>query len=243
MYKRIAGLFFTLVILANIFTTKELNASIFDWDANTSSVTEEEFHLNREEASNQIQAMYRGFERPENWIQIYPDFYAGPTLDADGRLIISIIYSGIEKALRHDSIGPLLEAGVQYRFVEFSLTQLQAMQASMWEGACEGNVTARQRRRCCNRCRYESNVTWGYICTTYNRVVVGLYRYNDSMIAGYRRYVYDSPMLMFEQGAWLSLSGGEGTLTLTVFGGAILLVIVVVLAFICFQKPQLAQKQ
>ena len=180
-----------LAILASVFATDKLAAW---WDPDISSITEEEYWLNREEASRYIHAIYLGFEPSVTGTSIYPDFFAGFTFDADGRLVLPIVESGLEQARNHVSIGRLLEAGVQYRLVEFSFAELLATQNRMWNVERHG-------------CRYMSNVTHGFPCATRNRAVIGLYRYNDAMIAGFRRYVYDSPMIAFEQGSWISLNG------------------------------------
>jgi len=147
MYKRIIGLFLTLVILTSTFTAVELVAHAWDWDAGTSNVTADEFSRNQSEASRQINAMYDGFGQSHYGSYIYPDFFAGITFDADGRLVISIEKTNLEQARDHSSIGPLLEAGVQYRLVEFSQAELIAVLYTIWPAVRERFVPRSERSR------------------------------------------------------------------------------------------------
>jgi len=265
MFKKIAGLVLALVILAGVFTADVVAASWWDawWDADTSNVTNEEYVLNRRVASHQISDIYRGFERERREVDvfyilngvehtrtrsvmsyIFPDFYAGPSFDVDGRLVISITESGLEQARNHDSIGLLLEAGIQYMLVEFSYAELLEAQVAMWENSCDERIDAgRRRNRCCNWCVHRSNMTWGYVCAANNRVVVGLYRYNEAMIAGFRRYVYDSPMIMFVQGNWMCLGGGSGSILPAGIGAVVLLAIVIGVAIVIKRRRAFKRRQ
>jgi len=46
-----------------------------------------------------------------------------------------------------------------------------------------------------------------------NKVVVNIVEYNDRMVDGFRRYVYDSPLIVFQQGGRIDLGGGHGNAT------------------------------
>ncbi|MCL2404638.1 MAG: hypothetical protein FWC92_03715 [Defluviitaleaceae bacterium] len=143
MYKKAVCLTIVLVILASIAAPTRLAAT--SWDPDTSNVTLEQYTLNRTAAFNQQSILYSGFERTSNRLIIYPCFYAGFHADVDGLLVISITESNLEQARSHGSIGPLLEAGVQYRFVEFSHEELWAVHSELWEAAMERYVPRRQR--------------------------------------------------------------------------------------------------
>jgi len=249
MLKRVACLVLALVIITGVFATEALAASTWGWtwwDADTSSVTIEEFARNRLVADNQVRTIHQGFERASIGYYIFPDFYAGPALDADGRLVIAIVASGLEEARAHVSIGPLLEAGVQYKLVEFSLAELFAEQSVVREARRERIVPTNQQRWWrLNWCRYANNATFEDICAANNRVAVRLHIYNDAMVAGFRRYVYDSPMIMFEQGSWICLGGGQGTIMFAVIGAAVLPAIAAaaVIVIVIKRRRRLAAKR
>jgi len=219
MCKRFVSLALVLVIFTFIFTTEELRASIWDWDPEISNVTEEEFWINRELAVRQLQALHREFEPPSNNAFIPPDFYGGVHIDADGLLVINIVESRLDQAHSYVSIRNLLDAGVRYRYVEFSLAELRTARSAIWEVIDEGRVPRNERRRRGDWCRYTNyiadNVSRGYICAMRNRSIVGLNEYDDVMIARFRRYVHDAPMVMFEQQGFLYMNG-QGTILFSV---------------------------
>jgi len=224
-------------MLASVFATVVKAAPW--WDADIIGVTEEEYRINQAEASLQIRAMYQGFVRANlarSISYIYPDFYAGLSLDTHGRLVIFIVEPSLEQARNHSSIGSLLEAGVQYTLVEFSYAELREAEAAMWDVVGERLVSRHERRLLRDWCRYTNyirdNMTWGYVSLEHNRSVIGLYRYDEEMIARFRKYVYEAPMIMFVQGSWLSLSGGKGTILPTVVIVVLLAAVIVVVVII-----------
>ena len=110
-----------------------------------------------------------------------------------------IVESKFEQAHRHDLIGPLLEAGARYRHAEFSYAELLATQEAIWN--------SHESRYRLYGCIYAQNISGGYIAPHVNRVVIGIIDYNERMIAGFRRYVYDSPMVLFQQMGPFHLNG------------------------------------
>ncbi|MCL2404639.1 MAG: hypothetical protein FWC92_03720 [Defluviitaleaceae bacterium] len=228
MYKRVACLTLVLIILACIVAPTRLAA--WSWDPDTSNVTLGQYKINRTAAFEQRNAMYGGFEHI-NHGYIYPDFYAGNHVDVDGLLVISITESSLEQARSHGSIGPLLEAGVQYRFVEFSLTELRAAQGTVWEAARERYIPRRQRLWWRNWCRYSNyiadRITFESVCYTRNRAIVGIYQYDEDMIAGFKRYVFDSPMIIFVPTGRFSLNGSGPA-----WPGVVAMIVVLLAVFI-----------
>jgi len=231
MCKRFVGLVLVLVIFASIITIEELTASVWDWDPEISNVTEEEFWQNWEVSIRQLQALHWEFEPPSSIAFTPPDFYAGVHIDADGLLVINIVESRQDQARSYTSIRSLLDTGVQYRYVEFSLAELRTAQSAMWEVIDERRVPRNERRRRGDWCRYTNyiadNVSMGYVCAMSNRSIVGLNDYDDVMIARFRRYVYDAPMVMFEQQGFLYMNGQGSILFSVIILVAIFMVIVI----------------
>jgi len=178
----------------------------------------------------QFEFMRDGFERTENGTIIYPDFYGGSYMN-QGRMVILIVESGLEQAKRHSSIGPLLEDGVQYRLVEFSYNALRELQHVIsYRSVDEVRVTLAERNWRNDWCVYRNNISSIGVMVMDNRVEVRLVHYNEDMVAGFRRYVYDSPMLYLRQGGWLFL-GGEPRQA-TVMTMAVVVSVVIVVAFL-----------
>jgi len=135
-----------------------------------------------------------------------PGFFAGAYMSSGGMTLL-IVESNLQQAHDHDVIGPLLDAGVRYRLVQFSYSQLHdtmdAISANMGE-----YVPREIRHRRHDWCRYSYNISWFGVTTMDNIVTVGIVEYNEAMSAGVRQHIYDSPMLVFEQSGRLCLSGG-----------------------------------
>ena len=173
---------------------------------------DEYIYANERTAWIQVRAMLNEFERlpiPESHIHIYPDFFGGFYIGYDGRLTLLIVESMYEHARAHASVGALLGEGVRYRFVPHPYNELFAIREAISDVLHERWVPRSQQRWWRNWCRYSNNVTliWidyrGYIS-------VGLYQYNENMVAGFRRYISDSPRIEFSQSDGIRINGQGG---------------------------------
>ena len=79
------------------------------------------------------------------------------------------------------------------------------------------------------QCIFAYNLTLVAVDSFDNKVVVGIAQYNERMIEGFRRYVLDSPVLVFRQMGPFDLGGGQGSL---VYGILILIGVVLVAVWI-----------
>ena len=168
----------------------------------------EQFIANQSVALSQIQALYRDFARNADSDVIYPDFYGGSyLLRDDGRLVVLIVESMYEEARAHGSLGSLLDEGVMYKLVEYSYAELRSLQREIGDkiwGSCQTGATY----GLANHCFYAANVSGLGVDVESNRTAIHIAEYNDEMIAGFRQYVFDSPMITFSQMGFLYLLGG-----------------------------------
>jgi len=174
-------------------------------EAEVDAIYGENFSANQREAILQIESINAGFSRSRDGSVIYPDFYAGSGLYNDGSLLLLIVESELENAYRHDVIGSLLENGARYVLVDYSHADLLEVLGAV------NDVVYEQRAVLRSNCIYSLNVSAISIDPRMNRVVVGIVEYNYSMISGFRRHLYDSPMLVFEQMGVIELGGDHST--------------------------------
>lgn len=73
-------------------------------------------------------------------------------------------------------------------------------------------------------CAYSYNVSFTSIDPLINRIVIGIVEYNCEMIAGFRRHVYDSPLLTFVQSDRIDMGAGHGTCFFTIMGIIVFLI-------------------
>jgi len=168
---------------------------------------------------------------------IAPEFYGGRYVGEGGQIVFLIVESYLETAMAYDSGCPLLTEGINYRFVEFSYAELHAAQHAVWDVRSERFVGLRELpMRIDELCIYSNNVSGSGIFTMRNRIVVGLVEYNEDMIAGFRRYVYDSPMIEFEHMGWIYLSGGPLGFIRANFTSIVIFIGIGVFILICIAK-------
>ena len=218
MKKKFAGLFLVFVfVFSSIMATQasgseqrithgsvcqEEQVAI---DAEIDAIHGDNFSANRRIAMSQFDLIEEGFIHARDGSIIYPDFYGGMALDSDGMPIIFIVESRLEDAYSHDTIGTLLEAGLRYELVEISHDELLAISDKI------SAITA--ERYLVYQCVYSYNLSFISTDIRNNWVVVALVEYNEHMIEGFKRYVYDSPVLMFRQGDRFCLGEGQGNAT------------------------------
>jgi len=174
-------------------------------EAEVDAVHGENFSANQREALHQIDVINAGFSRARDGSVMYPDFYAGSGLYDDGSLWLFIVESELEQAYRHDVIGSLLEDGARYVLVEYSHTELLEVHRTVSDIIFEQRVILR------SDCVYSNNVSSTSIDPLMNRVIIGIVEYNYDMISGFRRHLYDSPLMAFEQMDIMDLGGGYGS--------------------------------
>jgi len=123
--------------------------------------------------------------------------------------------------MRRKIIGLLLAAtmvialGFNVYATEFSLADLYATQAAINEIIEERFVPLVERRGHDAWCVYANNFSSSTVCEESGRVIVSLVEYNEDMIAGFRAYVYDSPMVVFIPGDGYA-SEGQRTANATI---------------------------
>jgi len=134
----------------------------------------------------QFETMYALFSRDANYAVIYPDFYGGIGVNGS-QLTLLVVESRLEEAKEHEAFRYFFDDNESYSFVEFSFAQLLETRNLA--------ATAINARR---RCFYANNALTPRILAADNRVEVVL-RKNDArdrdMEAGFRQYVFDSPMV------------------------------------------------
>ena len=174
-------------------------------DAEVDAILGENYSANEREARHQHDLIQDGFATARDGSVIYPEFYGGVALDYDGKLVIFVVESKLEYAHNHDTIGTLLDAGLRYRYVEYSFEELQSIADNIADIAT--------RRYTDEQCVYSYNVTLIFTDIFINRVVVYIVEYNDRMIEGFRRYISDSPTVVLQQSGRISIGGGSGNTT------------------------------
>jgi len=145
----------------------------------------EGFMANHRQAEEDLQALYEMFPRNRSEDVIYPIYYGGAYFDEMGHLVLLIARPYIEIARTH---GVLTQA-FRYRVVDFSITDANETVNSI--------VSAVEERRALD-CIYTKNISFFGIGAD-NLIGIYLEEYNEEMIAGFRAYVYDSPMIYFGQ--------------------------------------------
>jgi len=208
MYKKFFSLFLALVLVTSVFVVtviasqnqefsegripvrEELTALDIAVDAEMDTIHGEGFSANHRKASDQVHLLYSGFMTNRLGDVMYPDFFGGQYFDDDGNLIILVVESGLERAYSHEAIGYLLGVGVNYRVVEFSNTELSEISDEIFD-------IVREKAR--NGCIYALNVSGVGTRVDIGAATIHLVEYNAHMIAGFRKYVYDSPLIVFEQ--------------------------------------------
>ena len=142
---------------------------------------------------SQAEAIYNTFPRTRGGDVIYPDYFGGIYVDNRGFLVVLIVGPALEDYSSRADYLIALGRG-RYRYVEFSLAELSAEIEV---------IDIAMRERAMLRCRYALNVGFYGIRTDENRISINMVEYNEAMIAGFRQYVYDSPMIIFGQGGFL----------------------------------------
>ena len=177
----------TLEELAAMMLTLEELLAI---DAEVDAIYGENFSLNQRKAMRYHELLHSVFMQARDGSTIYPSFYGGSAIDYDGTFIVFVVESALDEAYRHDSMDMIFGSDIRHRLVEFSYAELLAVHEAI---ACNIHLLS------LSGCVYSMNVSSGGVSSRANRVIIGLIEYNEDMIAGFRKHVYDSPMLIFEQ--------------------------------------------
>ena len=182
----------------------------------------EDFLVTHYPALHQYIMIQDSFMRRSDGSVIYPDFYGGAYIDSNGQLITLIVESKLGEALAYDVFKERIDNGA-YRFVQFSFAELRELMDALIPKIDE---------RIANNCIYAKNISsWGAQATI-NRVIIFLNDYNDEMIAGVRRYVYDSPMIVFMQRDFFRF-GGESSPFMTVIQIFLMVGLFVIVIALC----------
>lgn len=141
-----------------------------------------------------FEQMYNSLPKTDSGDVIYPDFYAGSYIGDDGRLVVLVTepLSVLSNETKYETfLAPLTEGLVNHRIVEFSYAQLH-------EARDEYRIF-RDIRLDVN-CVYALNVVGSGIDYMQNALLIRLEEFSEEKIEGFRQYVIDSPMIIFEQG-------------------------------------------
>jgi len=174
-------------------------------DAENDAILGENFSANRRAALHVFDILDEAFISARDGRMIYPDFFGGAAIDHDGNIVIFIVESMLNEAYSHDVIGVLLDDGVRYRVVDFSYGDLLSS-----TDVISATITERYTNE---RCIYSYNVSLIGPSALTNRIDIHLVIYDEDMIAGFRRYIYDSPALVFRQGNRISIVNYQGGAT------------------------------
>ena len=187
-----------------------LDADVADW---LDEVHGETFTSNLNEAQIKRELLYRSFATNRSGDFMFPAFYGGTYYGADGNLVVLIVESSVECVYSHEVLGFLLESdsrseiGISYRFVTYSFAELDARA----KGILDIVMERRSSERDGNPCIYALNVSGTGIRTDLNKVHVHLIEYNEEMITGFRKHVYDSDILLFNHLGAIVLGGGASS--------------------------------
>jgi len=135
--------------------------------------------------------MYAMFERDANREIVYPSFYGGIAAN-EGRLTLLIVEGGLEEAKAHEAFSHFFAKNVQHRYVEFSFAQLLEARGLV-------NEVINSRADCFYAGRALELEPRISACN--NRVEVVLSQNNAEgrdLVAGFLKYVFDSPMVDVE---------------------------------------------
>jgi len=168
-------------------------------------------YVNRNQIIAQIEAMYEMLERTPHGDVVYPDFFGGFSAGHIGgvpgsdRLVTHVVRSKIEYARVHEAFSSLVAEPRSYSYAEFSFAQLLETQRRV-----EAIISEREG------CFYAQTVQKLGIAPALNILHVAILgndpargsRDSHEILAGFKRYVYDSPMIDFTFDFHLPLNGG-----------------------------------
>jgi len=144
-------------------------------------------------ALEQVEKMYSQLPRNSNHV-VYPDFYGGIAVNGP-RLTLLIVENMLEEAQAHVAFGHFFAENTGYRFVEFSFAQLLETRNHVATALSAGRG-----------CFYAGNALAPRISAADNFVEVPIrYTVDRDMAAGFKQYVYDSPMLRVTPGVIIPL--------------------------------------
>jgi len=205
MYKRILS--FTMVFLVTMGTLfvvtastqsieemtefEQMQAEMETMEAFVDSEFGEGFFQNQQYALEIADQMINMFPRNRSGDIMYPEFYGGAYIGDDGRFVVLIVESMDDTAARSEVFSSTLSNNINYRNVEFSYSDLTGTKDIIFEIQAERNNL---------NCVYARNVTSLRVGIRANRIIVGLEIYNDEKKAGYMENIFNSPMILFEQG-------------------------------------------
>jgi len=152
------------------------------------------------ENQNDALALYRmmrgSFGQTRSGETIYPSNYAGSFINSEGNLTINIVGSDRDLSGSLSLFSRASSANVRY--VNFSYDELHHTLNYLNEYWANNPD-----------CVFRNSMTYQFIDTIGNRVVVGLYGYSEGLEAEFRHHVLDSPMMEFEEGvhqvSWIEI--------------------------------------
>jgi len=164
-----------------------------EFDAYVNAIIGEGFMQNQRNALEIIEQFYNSLALNRSGDAEYPDYFAGFYLDDSGNLVMLVTENQnlAENLMNQDMTLSSLYESINIRFVEFSYAELHE--------ARDAFRIAHEARRELG-CVYALNVVGSGIHRAGNSLRIRLDVYNDRMIEGFRTYVFDSPLIIFEPG-------------------------------------------
>jgi len=203
MMKKTATLLMVCVLsLAPLGMMPVYAADVSDMQADAKELFGVEFVLNEQQALEEAGNILDMFPTNRLGYTVFPAAFGGMYINSDGNLVVLFaenVDSEVEGGHRSDYgfRGVLFQNPQLQRYVEFSYSDLNEVFERLVETLNERNELAISGRM--SICRYQQNITFASVDVQANRVLIGLEVYSEEMIEGFRRYIFDSPMIVFEQ--------------------------------------------
>jgi len=216
MKKRVTSLLFVLALTLSTFiiatsaysqSQDELSEQVrlqCETDAEIDARRGEGFAENQRQAIGQLDEIYGRFMRLRGGDIMFPEYFGGMYISDDGQAAVLFVESMIDRAMEYSHIEFIMDLGVNYRLVEFSYGELRRTQTNISSIVNERTINLGTSEQWCV---YACNAMAVTVCVINNHVIVRILEYNNQMIDGFKRYVYDSPLIRFKQGSRLYIGG------------------------------------
>jgi len=210
LHRNVATVIFAVLIVitiipVNMVAFSSVQDEQYILEAYIDAIFGEGFMRNQQKALEVHDQIVNSLPRNRSGEITYPDFFAGFYLDTDGNLVMLIteptsrntiaheqtsIYSPISRDAMVYELISTYSSFVSYRIVEFSYTELHEVLDLYLDNLEE---------RLGLNCIYARNVVGAGIDREANRLRVRIENYNTKMMEGFKQYLLNSPMVVFEQ--------------------------------------------
>jgi len=152
----------------------------------------EEFFANHDAALLLHHDIFNSLPQRRDGSFVFPDYYGGHFIGDDGNLVVNIVSTRDRSVCIYDSyvLGDVIaNPSVNIQYVEFTYAELNDMMVFLLEHWLSDPYS-----------RVSIAAPFNKLCVINNHIVVGIIDdyYSEEMKATFRRYVVDSPMIIFE---------------------------------------------